>query len=498
MKKQINQHKLLAFASVLTIFGLSTGCNLSEVNVNPNASNNAPISTVLSGAEGTLAFSQGVDAGIQTGITIQQFAGSNGDAVAFDNYNVNTTYYNSIWGSFYTNGLKNLNIVYTKSKELNSPYYTGISRILSAYTFSTLSDIFGDIPYKQALHAEINASPAIDKQQDIYADLQKQLDSAITELSLPANSFTAPAPGADDLFFRGNTQNWLAAAWTLKARLAIHLSKVDANTAAQTALNYLYDANGNYRGITSNANDLQIVFGAAVSNSNPFYQQNTNRPGWVGLGASFVNLLNGNAIDDPSTKPETAPVDPRRSVFATQYPAASGKYRGSVAGVPGAFSVIGSYYASSTSPVVFLSYVEAKFIEAEARLILNDRTNAEKALKDATLASINKIANPADPNASQANRDAYLAAKTTLTGDLQSDLKTIITQKYIALFTQAEVWTDYRRTGYPALKPSVNGTNTNNPDGLIPRRFPYPQSEQVLNTNIQPANYQTPRLYWDK
>lgn len=487
--------------TIFTILSLSIlvgACDLQDANENPNASNDAPISAVLTGAQGTLAFSQGVDAGIQTGITAQQFSGSNGDAVAFDNYNVNTTYYNTLWNNFYANGLKNLNIVYNKSKQLNSPYYTGISRILTAYAFSTLSDIFGDVPYKEALDATTHPTPKFDSQQEIYEDLQKQLDQAIAELSVPSNTFTAPAPSTDDLFYKGNTQNWIAAAWTLKARLAIHLTKKNPQSAAQTALSYLYDSNGNYRGIASNTADLQVNFGAAVSNANPFFQQNTNRPGWVGLGAAFVNLLNGNDIADPSTKPETIPVDPRRSVFATQYPNGTGKYRGSVAGVPGAFSVIGSYYGSATSPVVYLSFAEAKFIEAEARLILNDLPNAQKALKEATTASINKIADPNNPYASQANKEAYINAKTQLTGIFQNDLKTIITQKYIALFTQVEPWTDFRRTGYPALKPSVNGTNSNNPQGQIPRRFPYPQTEQVSNPNIKPANYQEPALWWDK
>ncbi len=53
------------------------------------------------------------------------------------------------------------------------------------------------------------------------------------------------------------------------------------------------------------------------------HQQNTNRPGWVWLGASFVNLLNGNKVTDANTKAEGTNVDPRRAYFATNYPLTS-------------------------------------------------------------------------------------------------------------------------------------------------------------------------------
>jgi hypothetical protein len=501
MKKKFIPFRNLYTIPLALFILLVSSCDLQEANVNPNAPSDAPLSVILTGAQGTLAYNLGLDAGLLSATVMQQTAGSNGDATANDNYTAIPGRFNGIWVNFYSSVLGELDIIVKKSKATNAPYYTGIARVLTAFTYGTLTDTFGDIPFSTALQGRNNTAPAYDSQQQVYEGIQAILDSAITELSLPASSFTTAPPGSDDLVFKGNVQNWLAVAWTLKARYALHLSKLDATAAATQALAYLYEGgvDGKYRGIASNAGDAQVVFGAAQTNANPFYQQNTSRPGWVGLGASFVNLLNGNAVTDPSTQEPAATVDPRRAYFATPYQ--TGKYRGGVAGIPGAYSLIGSYYGSATSPVAIITYSEAKFIEAEARLLVNPTDpKAQTALTDAVTASFNKvISNAADPDATADKRAAYLAEKATLTGESAQDLETIITQKYIALFLQAEPWVDYRRTGYPELPLAVNATHSMNPNGQIARRFPYPQNEQSLNKQLPgPSTYQEPRLWWDK
>ncbi|MCW3482307.1 SusD/RagB family nutrient-binding outer membrane lipoprotein [Chitinophaga nivalis] len=479
---------------------LISGCRLADTNINPNASSDAPVSSLLSGAEVALSFSLGVDAGLITSTVIQQASGANGDATANDNYTAGPGRFNAVWTNFYYNSLENLYLLKQKAQQQNLPYYTGISRILLTYGFGTLTDLFGDIPYAQALQLRAQTAPVYDPQEQIYQALQLQLDTAIQELSQPAASNQGALPASDDLIFSGDPKKWVAAAWTLKARYAIHLSKQDKIKAAGNVLAALYN-NGSWRGIATTRQDAVLNFGSAATNANPFYQQNTTRPGWIGLGAAFVNLLNGNGVKDTATQPAAALPDPRRAYFATPFPAGSPAYRGGIAGVPGAYSLIGSYFGTATSPVILLSFAEAKFLEAEARLLINPADPlAQSALKEAIRASFEKvITNAEDTFATPARQQAYIQAKATLTGTLATDLQTVITQKYIALFLQPEAWTDYRRTGYPDIPAARNATHGFNPNGAIPRRFPYPQSEQSLN-NHTPAgsNYQTPRLWWDQ
>ncbi|PSL47214.1 SusD-like starch-binding protein associating with outer membrane [Chitinophaga niastensis] len=492
---KINRYNIL-----LITFLLLNGCRLAETNVSPNASSDAPVSALLSGSEATLSFSLGVDAGLITSTYVQQTSGANGDATSNGNYTAGPVRFNAVWTNFYANALENLYLLQIKAGQQNLPYYKGISRILLTFGFGTLTDLFGDIPYTQALKQRGYTSLAYDKQEDIYKSLQLQLDTAISELSQVAADNQGALPAADDFIFNGDVRKWIATAWTLKARYAIHLSRLDGAKAAANVLADLYN-NGTWRGIANGRQDAQLNFGSAATNANPYYQQNLTRPGWIGLGAPFVNLLNGNQVVDPPAQVAGAFVDPRRAYFATPSPAGTNSYSGSVGGVPGAFSLIGSYYGSATSPVVLISFSEAKFLEAEARIIINPADPlAQTALQDAIKASFDKvITNTDDPFATPAKQAAYITAKGSLTGAFATDLKTVITQKYIALFLQPESWTDYRRTGYPDIPLAQNATHGFNPNGNIPRRVPYPQSEQSLNKNTPAgSNYQTPRPWWDQ
>jgi hypothetical protein len=484
----------------IIILAFFSSCELSKTNLNPNASSDVSISAVLTGAEVSLAFNTGINAGLITNIYIQQASGANGDAASFDNYTTSPGYFNTTWLGFYANVLDELKVIQQTATDQQLPYYRGIARVLTAFSYGTLTDMFGDIPFSESLYKNDITNPAYDKQSAIYDALQLQLDSAIIDLSQPVSTNQGATPSTDDVIFKGHIASWIATAWTLKARYAIHLSKQNATAAAQKVLSYLYDGS-NWRGIPGAGADAQVVFGAATTNANPFYQQNTNRPGWIGLGASFVNLLNGNKVTDAPAKAEGPHVDPRRAYFATPWPANSTTYQGSAPGVPGAYSRIGTYYGTATSPVILVSFSEAKFLEAEARIILNATdAKAQTALEAAVRASFSKvISNSNDPYATAQKQTDYITGKATLTGTFANDLETIITQKYITLFLQPEVWSDYRRTGYPAIPLAQNATNSANPNGQIPRRIPYPQNETSLNKNT-PANsgYQEPKLWWDR
>ncbi|MEM9929758.1 MAG: SusD/RagB family nutrient-binding outer membrane lipoprotein, partial [Bacteroidota bacterium] len=85
--------------------------------------------------------------------------------------------------------------------------------------------------------------------------------------------------------------------------------------------------------------------------------------------------------------------------------------------------------------------------------------------------------------------------------DDERGLEQIMTQKWMANIGNAyEAWADWRRTGYPNLKPvaaSLNG-------GQYPVRMPYPNDEQALNfENYQTAAAATEgnsinvRVWWD-
>ncbi|MFM7156463.1 MAG: SusD/RagB family nutrient-binding outer membrane lipoprotein, partial [Bacteroidota bacterium] len=71
-------------------------------------------------------------------------------------------------------------------------------------------------------------------------------------------------------------------------------------------------------------------------------------------------------------------------------------------------------------------------------------------------------------------------------------LKHVMEQKFLAMYTQPETFSDWRRTGIPALATPANAV------GSTPRRFLYPQSERLYNSENYPAGVTTgTRIFWD-
>lgn len=474
----------------LLILVVLAACDFGDTNVDPNNPTDAPLPNLLSASEVTLAYTAGAEPAIWAGMFTQQIGGISLQSYDFDRYNVNDNFIDLTWNTLYAGAMNDFRYIIDKAARQTSPHYSGVAKILLATSLGLSSDMFGDIPYSEAFGGSSVLAPKYDSQEFVYGEIQRLLDEGIAELS---ESSSTLSPAADDLFYAGNREKWIAAAYTLKARYYLHTTKINAQDAARNALQALFSGNttGAYRGIAGNANDLQMNFGTAPTEANPWYQYGfVARPNEWRLGKAFVDLLNGNGTD--------VPVDPRREFFAVEAGPGLG-YSGVPAG-QGALpaSRLGPFYGSANSPVPLITYVEAKFMEAEARLILDENDPAaQAALTDAIRASFDKVGAGATP---AAGREAYLAARGTLSGSFQQKLATLITQKYIALFTQFEVWNDWRRTGYPVLSPALGGNSVFNPNGEIPRRLPYAQSEKTTNPNIPTTtpSLQEPRLWWDR
>ncbi|QNP52693.1 SusD/RagB family nutrient-binding outer membrane lipoprotein [Hymenobacter qilianensis] len=90
---------------------------------------------------------------------------------------------------------------------------------------------------------------------------------------------------------------------------------------------------------------------------------------------------------------------------------------------------------------------------------------------------------------------AYLAANGTLAGTQAARLEQIINQKYIANFgVVMENWTDWRRTGYPNIKPIPTPVAVWNG---VPRSLFYPFNEVSSNPNIKQKATLLERVFWD-
>lgn len=352
-----------------------------------------------------------------------------------------------------------------------NPYYRGIGRVLKAMNLGLTTDLWGNIPNREAvkgLEGEAAYNPAYDNQQVVYDDIQKLLTDAIADLG-KADGDNAIVPSTDDLIFGGDAAKWRATAWALKARYAIHLTKRDASKSAADALTFVTEAFN--AGMTGSDADCNALFTGDGNALNQWFAFQQTRGDYIKMGEGFVNLL--KQINDP-----------RLPFYATTDD--NGGYSGTPLGSTDTkTSEVGSYFASTDSDAPLMTYVEAKFIEAEAAFRANDKIRAANAHNEAIKAHVRQVTGadaPALYVSTQANENSQSIT-----------LEKILTHKYVALFTQFETYNDWRRTGIPALTPNPAGTVSG-----IPRRLPTPTTERLYNKNAQIVTDILEPVWWDE
>ncbi|KQO33320.1 hypothetical protein ASF10_18330 [Flavobacterium sp. Leaf82] len=458
MKKYIKSI-ILSALSISLLAGCQT--ELDTFNENPNNPITTTPSLLLAAME-VSTFSTHTSGLIRnSGIFTQQLAGTDvGQMGPISRYVITENDVTNEWNTVYGTTLMSGHIL-NRDFAANYPYYNGIGQVLTALNLGYATDMWGDVPYDEAFRAEEGIkAPKYNTQEQIYQRLQSILDEAIVNLQKPAAS-NLSTPKEDDFIFKGDTKKWIKIAYVLKARYALRLSQVDSG-AAQKALTYITQS-----GISSNADDANTYFPGTANGWNQWYAfNNGNRENYLKVGKYFVDQLKNSS-------------DPRLEFSIAEDE--DEDYSGNAAEDQETLttSYIGSAYALQDTPVGMVTYAEAKFIEAEAKLRLNQ--NAQPALQQAVAASVLKVTGTAAT-------PAFLATATATV-----DLANIIQQKYLALFLTMEPFNDYRRTGFPALIPNqLSNTKT------IPVRLPTPVEERQYNANATVVSNVTTKLWWDK
>lgn len=412
-------------------------------------------------------------------------------------YNLTSSFGEGKWDGLY-NVLFDLDNVEKKSAAGKKVYYVAVAKIMKANLFQNLVDIFGDVPYSQAFNSAQNSSPVYDKAQDIYKDLQIQLDSAVNMMK----SGAAPtAASTIDVVYFGNTGKWIRLANTLKLRILIRQSEVSGFSA--TAEIAKITANGGVLQAGESA-QVNIEYVNSTGKQNGYYATYGLQPS--GVAANEYYRANNYALNILKSSS-----DPRLGYFYARAAAptsAANPYVGTTYGAPPDDTYNGSR-TSNIGPGLLKSYAqpqwiltsfESLFLQAEAIargwMTGNARTAYENAVRESfTWLGVTNAA---------ASANAYLASATIANFDnagataaLQA--RFIVNQKYIALngVNPLEAWSDYRRLGVPAnVAVSVNPAKVAN---AIPVRLPYPASEIAVNSKNVPGsiNQFTSRIFWD-
>src|SRR5260221_3649682 len=257
--------KISFLGTMVAIVTIVSSCtDFLNVNKNPTAQKDAALPLVLTSSQGSLAFYMGSDFYLYSMLFTQQMAGQ-GSATQtrfYDSYIVTNTDVNNAFGNYYASTLADLNYIIKNAENQGNPQYAGISEIMQAYSYGILVDMWGSVPYSEALQGVAHPQPKYDDSKSIYDALFTLVDDGITDLG-KTNIRTITA---EDLIYGGNISKWIKFGNTLKLRLALHYAKDDGGAK----LNAIITAGGPF--IASKAKNFRLVFANITNRQKPVHQ----------------------------------------------------------------------------------------------------------------------------------------------------------------------------------------------------------------------------------
>jgi hypothetical protein len=373
----------------------------------------------------------------------------------------------------------------------SDPIIISVARVIKVAGMQRIADIYGPVPYSK-VGADGKITAPYDSQKDAYLNMIADLDTAITMLTENATkNFNAKI----DKVYSGNVVKWVKLANSLKLRMAMRMVRVEPALAKQ----YAEEVAAHSIGAMSSNDDNALM---PVSAKNGFrvvcYEYNG---GDSRISADITSYMNGYN-------------DPRREKMFTKsaFSEVENGYIGLRSGIIiGSASDIYNYsnmVVQATDALLWMNAAEVAFLKAEGALrgwnmggTAKDFYNKGIELSFGQWGAAGAAAYESDKTSTPA---AYSdPVNTSLSGAINSNitiaydesanfdanLERIITQKWIANFPLGiEAWSEYRRTGYPALMPSlVNNSGGTVDDKKMARRVTYPQSER--NSNTENYNY---------
>ena len=113
---------------------------------------------------------------------MQQCAGINGRFVDTQgDYTIDASTFDIPFQNIYNGGgLVGIRAVEASADAAGDKLYSGIAEVLEAMDIGFAADVWGDIPYADAVGA--NTTPKFEPQMQVYADLLALLDKAIADI----------------------------------------------------------------------------------------------------------------------------------------------------------------------------------------------------------------------------------------------------------------------------------------------------------------------------
>jgi hypothetical protein len=377
-----------------------------------------------------------------------------------DDYTVSPALVANNWKGFYNDSQLNFQRIILQTGETGTApnkNYEGVALVMRSWVFSLLTDMYGAIPYTDAIKGTgdvPNYTPKYDPMDVVYAGLLNDLKMANEKLTVGGPAI------AGDIMYGGDIMKWKKFANSLRLRLANRQAAKKPAESKAIMAEILADAT-KFPIFASNADNAQLNCTTTLPSNNEWNQvmKQDGRTDW-NISKTLADKM--NELDDA-----------RITVFAN--PNKDGKYQGHPNGLPDAIatsylstsSTIGNAFTKADAPEVIMTFAELNFILAEAALDGEITGSAKTYFETGITASFAQYG--LTPSAT------YFTKVGAVTREM------VLEQKWISLFGQGvEAWIEWRRTGlpvFPALDPRAVVQN----GGILPTRFPYPNSEYSLN-----------------
>ena len=381
------------------------------------------------------------------------------------------------WDLFYRNARDAQNL-FNLGETRGNDNLKAVALVLKSYIFTQLTEMYGEIPYSQALSGKAE-EPVLEPSYDTQADIYKGI---LADYATANDLFGTTGTITGDILFGGSVEKWQKLCNSLRLRTIMRLeNKWSEMGMSANDLRAIYE---NELIMESNDDNGTLPYLATSPNQWPLQTSRVGSFDEKRMSQRVETTLKD--INDPRLSILFRPIDNQDS---------TGVFRGIPNGLsednainfnggPTNQSRLGNRFRDTDIPanvnvdMTFMQYNEVMFILAEAAEKGYINGNAEQFYRNGIEATMEYYGAIADAAYFNQNGVNYKAAT-----DQAQRLNLIGTQKWLGLIMVGmEAWFDYRRTGIPNLEPGPDARFNE-----VPFRLEYPGDEQTLNE----ANYNT-------
>ncbi len=496
--------KKIKFIIPFVLLGLifTTGCEkFLDVNHSPNSPEESRLDLVFpAGVESTASITG--NSFMSLGAIWAQHWTSDINMPGYmgeDSYNVQAGDYSYDlygWSYLYYTPLMDFEWVKNKAVEEENWNYYLMATVMQCYTYQIMVDLWDEIPVSDALQkvpATFQPGP------EVYDTLIQRIDFALAQ-DFEATTNTQPAK--DDLVFAGDMSKWVEFANTLKLKIFIR-QRFARSEVSKTGIQALYNS-----GVTFLSADAALTdFTDESGRGNYWYESNLRgSEGALRASNTFLLYLKDN-------------VDPRLDfLFA---PTGSGHegiwqgdYRDRFDTYAGDEPVFSAPIMEALTPTYFISLTESKFLQAEAKMIIDaSETEVEALYIEAIDANCNRYGIIADA------ANIYEGYAIFPSGDKTAQFEMLMMQKWVAMANGQglEAFFEHNRTHIPkisAISPgdsnwdvdnyvpgeftvSVEGNGILTPPRLFPKRLLFSSTERSQNPNVPATVELNVPVWWE-